>query len=85
MIQLLAGDCRDVLATLPAESVQCVVTSPPYYGLRDYGTALWDGGDAACDHIAKQTKRGNPTYTNGQTGVGYESTLQAWGGSFVAT
>jgi DNA modification methylase len=26
------------------------VTSPPYYGLRDYGTALWDGGDAACDH-----------------------------------
>lgn len=24
------GDCRDVLATLPAESVHCVVTSPPY-------------------------------------------------------
>jgi DNA modification methylase len=31
------GDCRAVLATLAAESVQCVVTSPPYYGLRDYG------------------------------------------------
>ena len=50
MIRLLAGDCRDVLATLPADSVQCVVTSPPYYGLRDYGTAQWDGGDAVCDH-----------------------------------
>jgi DNA modification methylase len=31
------GDCRDVLASLPAESVHCVVTSPPYWGLRDYG------------------------------------------------
>jgi len=31
------GDCRDVLPTLPAQSVQCVVTSPPYWGLRDYG------------------------------------------------
>ena len=50
MIRLLAGDCRGVLATLPADGVQCVVTSPPYYGLRDYGTAQWDGGDAVCDH-----------------------------------
>lgn len=32
------------------ESVQCVVTSPPYYGLRDYGTAKWEGGDPECDH-----------------------------------
>jgi DNA modification methylase len=31
------GDCRGVLSGLPAESVQCCVTSPPYYGLRDYG------------------------------------------------
>lgn len=37
MIRLLAGDCRDVLATLPADSVHCCVTSPPYFGLRDYG------------------------------------------------
>ena len=51
-IRLLAGDCRDVLATLPANSVQCCVTSPPYYGLRDYGTATWSGGDAGCDHVA---------------------------------
>jgi DNA modification methylase len=36
-VQILQGDVRLMLATLPAESVQCVVTSPPYYSLRDYG------------------------------------------------
>jgi len=35
---------------LADESVQCVITSPPYYGLRDYGTARWEGGDPGCDH-----------------------------------
>ncbi len=35
--RILTGDCRDVLRTLPDESVHCVVTSPPYWGLRDYG------------------------------------------------
>lgn len=44
------GNCRAVLRELPAESVDAVVTSPPYWGLRDYGTATWTGGDAACDH-----------------------------------
>jgi DNA modification methylase len=33
------GDCREIMASLPAESVHCVVTSPPYWGLRDYGVA----------------------------------------------
>lgn len=37
MIRHLLGDCREVLATLPEKSVHCVVTSPPYWGLRDYG------------------------------------------------
>jgi len=31
------GDCLDILPTLEAKSIQCCVTSPPYYGLRDYG------------------------------------------------
>jgi DNA modification methylase len=31
------GDCIDVIRTFPDECVNCVVTSPPYYGLRDYG------------------------------------------------
>jgi DNA modification methylase len=33
------GDCREVLASMEPESVHCVVTSPPYWGLRDYGTS----------------------------------------------
>ncbi len=38
-MNVLRGDCRDVLRTLPDESVHCCVTSPPYWGLRDYGVA----------------------------------------------
>jgi DNA modification methylase len=36
-LELHQGDCRVILPTLPAASVHCVVTSPPYWGLRDYG------------------------------------------------
>jgi DNA modification methylase len=39
MPAVLVGDAVTVLRTLPADSVQCVVTSPPYFGLRDYGVA----------------------------------------------
>jgi len=37
VIRVISGDCRAILPTLPDASVQCCVTSPPYYGLRDYG------------------------------------------------
>ena len=37
MITIRQGDVMDQLQTLPDRSVHCVVTSPPYYGLRDYG------------------------------------------------
>lgn len=50
-VTLLRGDVLDVLAKLPPDCVHCVVTSPPYWGLRDYGTGAWEGGDAACDHF----------------------------------
>lgn len=36
-VQILVGDCRERLAELPDVSVHCCVTSPPYFGLRDYG------------------------------------------------
>lgn len=36
-MQILTGDAFEMLQTLPDESVNCCVTSPPYYGLRDYG------------------------------------------------
>lgn len=39
MIRLLHGDVRAALATLPDDHFDCVVTSPPYWGLRDYGVA----------------------------------------------
>lgn len=38
-VQILIGDCREKLKELPDESVHCCVTSPPYFGLRDYGHA----------------------------------------------
>ncbi|WP_245518721.1 MULTISPECIES: site-specific DNA-methyltransferase [unclassified Mesorhizobium] len=38
-IRIIEGDCRTVLAGLPDGSVNCCVTSPPYFGLRDYGVA----------------------------------------------
>lgn len=37
-VTLHLGDALDTLRTLPDASVDCIVTSPPYYGLRDYGT-----------------------------------------------
>jgi DNA modification methylase len=49
-MQLYNGDCLTELRKLPAGSAQCCVTSPPYFGLRDYGTGTWEGGDAGCDH-----------------------------------
>ena len=39
MNTVLVGDCRQVLKAIKTASVQCVVTSPPYWGLRDYGVA----------------------------------------------
>jgi DNA modification methylase len=49
MIRLIAGDCREILPTLADQSVQCCVTSPPYFGLRDYGVAGQIGLEATPD------------------------------------
>ena len=51
--KILVGDVREQLSHIADGSVQCCVTSPPYWGLRDYGTGSWDGGDANCDHQGK--------------------------------
>lgn len=47
----VVGDCRDLMRALSSDSVDCVVTSPPYWGLRDYGIdpGIW-GGRAGCEH-----------------------------------
>ena len=65
---------------LPDASVHCVVTSPPYWGLRDYGLGRWQGGDAECSHkrrlanpIAASTLQGAvETHSNHQ--------LEGWAG-----
>ena len=43
--QIYQGNALDILRQLPDESVHCCVTSPPYWGLRDYGNdaQIWDG------------------------------------------
>ncbi len=38
-VSILVGDCREQLRTLADGSVNCIVSSPPYFGLRDYGHA----------------------------------------------
>ena len=45
------GDVLTVCASMPEKSVHAIVTSPPYFGLRDYGIApsIW-GGNAECEH-----------------------------------
>lgn len=50
-VRILTGDCRHVLPKLPAASVHCIVTSPPYWGARNYGVPpdVWGGTDG-CDH-----------------------------------
>jgi DNA modification methylase len=50
-VSIRVGHVLTELAKLPDESVHCVVTSPPYYGLRSYGTEpqVW-GGDPNCEH-----------------------------------
>lgn len=37
--KIYQGDALEVLKTFESESVNCIITSPPYFGLRDYGTA----------------------------------------------
>jgi DNA modification methylase len=61
------GDCRAVMAEMEPESVHCVVTSPPYWGLRDYGTATWVGGDEGCDHVGPPMRTNNKPSDQGST------------------
>lgn len=56
-VKLLQGDCQDVLRTLPDASVHCVVTSPPYFGLRDYGVDGQIGLEATHDCLGWATQQ----------------------------
>jgi hypothetical protein len=55
-------DCSDALAGLrglPDGCVQCCLTSPPFWNLRDYGTATWEGGRPDCDHRHEEPVQGS--------------------------
>lgn len=54
LARFMCGDARDELSRLDPGSVDCCITSPPYYGLRDYHTGRWSGGAAGCDHERNQ-------------------------------
>ena len=58
------GDCRETMRKWASEGVkaQTCVTSPPYYGLRDYGTGKWIGGDETCSH-KRDSKYSDKTIT----------------------
>lgn len=85
--RLLCGDAREVLRDLPAASVQCCVTSVPYWGLRTYGTEpqVW-GGDPECAHqwdtsfVVDRSKPGI-----GGSGLTNNGASQAKANRFIAT
>jgi len=58
------GDCRDTMRRWKEQGIkaQTCVTSPPYYGLRDYGTGKWIGGDENCSH-KRDSKYSDKTIT----------------------
>lgn len=61
--EIREGDALERLREMSDESVHCCVTSPPYYGLRDYGTGQWEGGDSECSHqeVQPQNREGRET------------------------
>jgi len=94
-VDILVGDCRERLAELPAESVQAAITSPPYWGLRDYQhkdqlgqeetpaayvEALTDILDVHCGRVLRND---GSLWLN--LGDSYFSTTKGTGGSDPAT
>jgi DNA modification methylase len=66
--RIYEGDCIEQMRTIPDASVNCCVTSPPYYGLRDYGTGKWEGGDPNCSH--KRDSKHSDKITTGHSNMG---------------
>jgi len=69
MHTIIQGDCIEGMKQISDASLHCVVTSPPYYGLRDYGTATWEGGDTECDHVEVKYSSKRSTLNNAKDGI----------------
>lgn len=85
-VVLLLGDCREVMAQMEPESVSCVVTSPPYWGLRKYECepSIWGGGPgySDCPHVLAGQAVEGESYAGRQRwqhdGVSRQETPDAW-------
>lgn len=55
-VSLHLGDARQVLTVMPDASIDCLLTSPPFSGLRDYGSGTWHDGDPDCRHRSGRTR-----------------------------
>jgi DNA modification methylase len=70
---MIEGDCRESLRALDAGSAQTCVTSPPYFGLRDYGTGQWEGGNPDCGHRVRENSRvESSTLGGGKSTTGHQ-------------
>jgi DNA modification methylase len=82
-IRLFLGDAREVMRSLPAESVSCIMTSPPFWGLRSYSCepSIW-GGDPNCSHRLEAGAIEDESYAGRQRwqhdGVSRQETPEAW-------
>ncbi len=79
--EIRQGDVLDRLRKMPDESVHCMVTSPPYWGLRDYGLSagVW-GGDSECEHEwaeGLRVRKGGPHGGNGALRGGSRAVVEA--------
>jgi len=73
--QVIVGDCTEVMKAWPADSIDLVVTSPPYWGLRDYGTEtvrVW-GGLPECEHEWGESL---PAAKSGHKNIGFAERSQ---------
>ena len=66
---IYCGNSLELLKEIDNDSINCCVTSPPYWALRDYGTEnqIWDG-DKNCDHAW-----GNNIKAGGRVGTSWNS------------
>ncbi len=73
-VLLMQGNALHI--PLREQSVHMICTSPPYWGLRDYGTGTWQGGDPLCPHApaATPSRRGlaSSTLVGGTATTGHQ-------------
>lgn len=70
--KIICGDNLEVMKEMPNGSVDMILTSPPYWGLRDYGFEQIFGGDPGCKHTwnSSQIEHDNLRYRGHKANVG---------------